>query len=201
MAQSLLSEKPPLETLAEGNRRLQQNVERLERELSHARHFGCHDALTGLPNRGLLLDRLRQAMLQATRQHKMVAVLMLDLDSFKAVNDRFGHHAGDLVLRRVAGRLLSSIRGCDTACRYGGDEFVVLLPEIDHAADANMVIRKIHANLALLHQLGDRRVTLSASIGVGFYREGATSCEALIDTADAAMYRAKAMNMSTIRTE
>jgi diguanylate cyclase (GGDEF)-like protein len=192
MAQHRALGEPAIESLDDSHRQLLQKIERLERELSFARHQACHDALTGLPNRELLLGRLRQAMLQATRQHKMVAVLLMDLDGFKTVNDRLGHHAGDLILRRVAERLIGSIRGCDTACRYGGDEFVVLLPEIDRVADAEAVVWKIRARLALLHQVGDRQITVGVSIGAAFYREGASTCDALIASADAAMYRAKA---------
>src|SRR4051812_38244840 len=115
-----------METLAESNDRLRKRVAELERELTHARHLAYHDPLTGLPNRALLLDRLMQAMAQAQRQHKVVGLLLLDLDCFKSINDKLGHNAGDLILQEVAERLSSCIRACDTACRYGGDEFVIL---------------------------------------------------------------------------
>src|SRR5690242_19063286 len=107
----------PVEAITESNVRLLQRIAQLEYEVAQARHLAYHDALTGLANRTLLLDRLKQAMLQAERQHKAVGVLLLDLDRFKRVNDEFGHTAGDLVLQGVAARLSVCIRGCDTACR------------------------------------------------------------------------------------
>lgn len=191
------SDVPPAfanETLAETNVRLQQKVAALEREAAQARHLAYHDALTGLPNRALLLDRLGQAMVQAVRQHKAVGLLLLDLDRFKSVNDEFGHNAGDLVLQRVAGRLSCCIRGCDTACRYGGDEFVILLPEIGGVEDLEAVTAKIRACLSMPHRLGDRIVVIGASIGTALFREGGADCNELIGTADAAMYQAKTQN-------
>src|ERR1700752_4848227 len=95
----------PVETIAESNVRLMQKVAQLEHEGAQARHLAYHDSLTGLPNRALLLDRLKQARLQAQRQYKVVGFLLLDLDRFKSVNDQFGHNAGDLILQRVAVRL------------------------------------------------------------------------------------------------
>jgi diguanylate cyclase (GGDEF)-like protein len=183
--------KTMVESLIESNRRLLEKVEGLEQELSRARHLACHDALTGLPNRTLMLDRLAQAMSQAIRQRKAVGVLLLDLDGFKDVNDRFGHDAGDLLLQRVAARLASCIRECDTACRYGGDEFVILLPEVDGAEDVEAVSRKIRACLAEPHLLGGEHLVVHASIGAALFQEGRLNCNELIGMADAAMYRAK----------
>jgi diguanylate cyclase (GGDEF)-like protein len=181
----------PVEATCESNLRLLQRVAQLEHELARARHLAYHDALTGLPNRALLLDRLKQAMLQAERQHKAVGVLLLDLDRFKRVNDQFGHAAGDLVLQGVAARLSACIRGCDTVCRYGGDEFVILLPEIRGRKDAEAVEQKVSASLSKPHRIGERVVVIGASLGVALFREGGPSCAELIDAADAAMYRAK----------
>jgi len=181
----------PVETIAESNVRLMQKVAQLEHEVAQARHLAYHDSLTGLPNRALLLDRLKQAMMQAQRQHKAVGVLLLDLDHFKSVNDRLGHNAGDLILQGVAARLSSCVRGCDTACRYGGDEFVILLPEIRGAGDVAAVARKVGACLSIPHRIGDRLVAVSASIGSAVFKEGGASCGELIGAADAAMYRAK----------
>jgi diguanylate cyclase len=171
--------------------RLRRKIERLEREVALARRFAYHDALTGLPNRLLLLDRLRQATAQATRQHKKVGVLLVDLDNFKKVNDELGHFAGDDILRSVAARLLSCIRVCDTACRYGGDEFVILLPQIESADQLDRVKRKIRQHLYRPHQLGKRNIVVGGSIGSALFREDAESCAELIGIADAAMYRAK----------
>jgi diguanylate cyclase len=178
--------------LARSNSRLVRKVRRLEREAAQARHVACHDPLTGLPNRSLLLDRLRQAMLQAERQRKSVGVLLLDLDRFKSVNDARGHAAGDQILQQVAARLSFCIRGCDTACRYGGDEFVIMLPEIGGLAEAEAVAQKIRARLSAPYVLDDaRQVAIGASIGVALFSAGGADCGALIGEADTAMYRAK----------
>jgi diguanylate cyclase (GGDEF)-like protein len=181
-----------IETLAESNAQLQQRVAELEREAAQTRHLAYHDSLTGLPNRALLRDRLRQAMLQATRQHKAVGLLLLDLDRFKSVNDELGHDAGDLILQGVAARLAGCIRGCDTACRYGGDEFVILLPEIRGIEDIDAVTRKIRARLLAPHWIGDRAVVIGASIGTALFNEDGANCGDLIRAADAAMFREKA---------
>jgi diguanylate cyclase (GGDEF)-like protein len=185
-----------VETLAESNARLLLKVAQLEYEVAQARHLAYNDVLTGLPNRALLLDRLEQAMLQAGRQHKAVGLLLLDLDHFKTVNDRFGHNMGDLLLHHVAARLLRGIRGCDTACRYGGDEFVIMLPAARGADDTEVVKEKLRTRLSLPYRLGDHLVTIGTSIGAAVYTGGAASCAELIAAADSAMYRAKAHSVA-----
>jgi diguanylate cyclase len=170
---------------------LRRKIERLEREVALARRFAYHDPLTGLPNRLLLLDRLEQAMAQATRQHHKVGILLVDLDDFKKVNDELGHHAGDAILKGVATRLLACIRVCDTACRYGGDEFVILLPQIGSAAQLGRVKGKIRQHLSRPHRVGRRSIVVGGSIGSALFREDAESCAELIGAADAAMYRVK----------
>ncbi|MHB8816046.1 MAG: diguanylate cyclase domain-containing protein, partial [Steroidobacteraceae bacterium] len=169
------------------NARLAGTVRRLTRDISQARHFATHDSLTGLPNRRLLLDRIGQALAHATRYRKRVMVLVIDLDGFKVVNDVYGHSVGDELLRQVAGRLLACVRFCDTVCRYGGDEFVVMLPQIDAAEDAEVVSRKIRARLATPYVLGNEPHRVTASIGVAVYREDGQTSRELIDRADAAM--------------
>jgi diguanylate cyclase (GGDEF)-like protein len=171
--------------------RLLQQIERLRRELVCARRLASHDSLTGLPNRTLMLDRLRQALSQAPRQHKAVGVLFIDLDNFKRVNDNLGHSTGDAVLRRVARRLLSSIRACDTVCRYGGDEFIILLPEMRGMDEVEKVRQKILHHFSEPHRLGSEVVVVRASIGSAVFGRDAANCEDLIAAADAAMYRAK----------
>lgn len=188
-----------VETLAESNARLLRRVTQLECEVAQAHHFAYHDWLTGLPNRALLLDRLNQAMLQATRQHKAVGLLLLDLDGFKTVNDQFGHNVGDLLLQQVAARLLHCIRGCDTACRYGGDEFVIMLPEARGAEDTEAVKQKLRAHLSEPFRLGDHVVAIGVSIGAAVFKAGTVNCVELIDAADSAMYRAKAHSVATAR--
>ena len=127
----MLAARRQVSHLSETNARLSELADLHEREIERARYFAYHDELTGLPNRSLLLDRLNQVLAGAKRHDRQFALLFLDLDRFKEVNDRLGHSAGDKLLRRVAERLLSCVRGGDTACRYGGDEFVLLLPEVD----------------------------------------------------------------------
>lgn len=172
-------------------KRLLQQIERLQRELVLARRLACHDSLTGLPNRALMLDRLRQALSQAERQRKTVGVLFIDLDDFKRVNDDLGHSTGDTVLQHVATRLLSCIRACDTACRYGGDEFIILLPEMRGLDEVERVRQKILDHLSQPHRLGSEVVVVRGSIGSAVFGRDAANCEDLIAAADAAMYRAK----------
>jgi len=186
--------------LLQSNARLKRKLIRLRQEAAQAHHFAYHDQLTGLPNRSLLLDRLRQAMAQAARQHKQVGLLLLDLDDFKSVNDRLGHAAGDTVLQQVAERLLACIRSCDTACRYGGDEFVIMLPEIDGRASADAVAHKIGTRLVAPYVLDDRVIVVTASIGIAIYRADGRDGSELIREADTAMYLAKARCDSPARS-
>jgi diguanylate cyclase (GGDEF)-like protein len=178
-------------TLVERNSRLREKLIRRRQEATQARHFAYHDELTGLPNRRLLLDRLNQAMAQGARQHKQVALLSLDLDGFKSVNDRLGHAAGDKLLQQVAERLAACTRGADTACRYGGDEFVIMLPEIDGQESAAAVAQKIRARLAAPFDVDGSVITLTASIGTAVYPVDGQNYRDLINQADIAMYRAK----------
>lgn len=187
-----------VETLRKDNVRLQLEVASLARELAHARHLAYHDPLTGLPNRALLLDRIQQAILQAGRRNKAIGLLLLDLDSFKHVNDRLGHNAGDVILRVVAKRLASCIRAGDTASRYGGDEFVILLPEIGGNDDVAAVARKITASLSIPHKLGDTTILVKASLGTAVFDGGRVSCDELIRAADSAMYRVKARSNGSL---
>lgn len=169
------------------NARLARTVRRLTREVSQIRHLATHDSLTGLPNRALLSDRLAQALAHATRYRERVMLLVVDLDGFKHVNDMYGHSVGDEVLRQVAARLLACVRACDTVCRYGGDEFVVMLPEIAALEDAGAVSEKIRARLATPYALDNEHILATASIGAAVYAGNLTSDE-LIKRADAAMY-------------
>jgi diguanylate cyclase (GGDEF)-like protein/PAS domain S-box-containing protein len=160
----------------------------VERELSH---LAQHDALTDLPNRALLNDRLSQTLSLARRNGSRVAVLFLDLDQFKFVNDSLGHAAGDRVLQEVAKRLTGAVRESDTVSRRGGDEFVVVLADVEHAANAGRRAGKIHALLSAPHHIADRDLHAHVSIGISMFPRDAQSAEALIDCADTAMYGAK----------
>jgi len=180
-----------IETLAKINRNLKLKLIRLAKKFAEARYFGYHDQLTGLPNRSLLLDRLKQAMAHSARQHKQVALLFIDLDKFKNVNDTLGHSVGDKLLQQVAERLVACIRCGDTACRYGGDEFVVMLPEINGQENAAAVTEKICSHLARDYVVDGNVITITASIGLSVYRNGELNCSDLIKQADNAMYLAK----------
>lgn len=180
-----------LEILQSANASLRRTVARLQNEVAVARQLAYHDALTGLPNRHLLRDRLEQGVQRAAREGHRIALLLLDLDGFKAVNDCFGHEVGDLLLREVAARLRSCTRGVDTVCRWGGDEFVVMLPNVFGADEAEYVADKIRACLTTPFQLGDDVVQVGVSIGMAMLDPGDPALERLIRDADRAMYQVK----------
>jgi diguanylate cyclase (GGDEF)-like protein/PAS domain S-box-containing protein len=150
-----------------------------------------HDFLTGLPNRMLLKDRVNQAIASAPRHQKKVAVLFLDLDGFKNINDSLGHPTGDKVLQSVAARLIECVRGSDTVSRQGGDEFVVLLSEVTQAEDATITAVRMLQAVAASHKIDDRDLHINTSIGIAVYPEDGTDAETLIKNADTAMYHAK----------
>jgi len=152
-----------------------------------------HDSLTGLPNRLLFDDRLNQALTLAKRDSRQFALLYLDLDKFKLVNDTLGHSAGDELLKSVAARIRRQVRESDTVARVGGDEFTVILPDLAKPEQAETVARKIIAAVAAPFQLGPRKqsVEIGSSIGIAVYPQDAGDAQALIKAADAAMYSAK----------
>ena len=150
-----------------------------------------HDPLTGLPNRALLSDRLHQAISHAKRHDHRVALLFLDLNGFKQINDTFGHATGDQALQLVADCLTSLVRETDTVSRHGGDEFVIVLAEVSQALDASIIAEKVNAALRACNRIDGRVVNLKASIGISIYPEDGDTAKTLIDRADAAMYRAK----------
>jgi len=154
-------------------------------------HLAQHDFLTELPNRILLLDRLTQAIRMDNRHHKKLALLFVDLDRFKPINDSLGHAIGDALLKSVAKRLCDTLRDTDTICRHGGDEFVILLPEIDCAADADLVANKVLVSLTAPHLIDGRELYVVASIGISIYPDHGRSAEDLVHCADLAMYQAK----------
>ncbi len=164
--------------------------ERKQAEL-RARHLADHDALTGLPNRRILEDRLTQALALSHRNRKFSAVMFIDLDRFKAINDSLGHAVGDELLKEVAQRLVGQLRVGDTVCRIGGDEFVVVLPEITRGADAAQVAQKIMDTLSEPIVLDGRDVAVTPSIGISVFPDDGADAETLIRNADAAMYHAK----------
>ena len=150
-----------------------------------------HDALTDLPNRLLMNDRLSHAISSARRRRRRLAVLFLDLDRFKEINDSLGHDIGDRLLRSVAGHLTRCVRSSDTVCRQGGDEFVVVLSEMEYAGDAAVCADKLLAAIAEAHYVGGHELHVTASIGISVYPDDGTDATALLKHADIAMYHAK----------
>lgn len=155
------------------------------------RDLAFQDALTGLPNRRLFTDRLQLAVAQAHRSGHQLAVLFLDIDRFKVINDSLGHSVGDDLLREVGRRLQQTVREGDTVARLGGDEFILLLPGLSRAPDLARVARKILEALRRPFRLGGREVLITASLGGSLFPEDGADVEALIQSADTAMYRAK----------
>nr|WP_315488517.1 EAL domain-containing protein [uncultured Rhodoferax sp.] len=164
------------------------SVKDQQRQLEHFAHY---DALTGLPNRVLLADRLQQAMLQSQRRNQSLAVAYLDLDGFKAINDQYGHAGGDELLIAVAQRMKTALRDGDTLARIGGDEFVALLVDLEQAHECESVLERLLHAAAEPLKLGDHLVQVSASIGVTQYPQDAADAEQLMRHADQAMYIAK----------
>jgi diguanylate cyclase (GGDEF)-like protein/PAS domain S-box-containing protein len=154
-------------------------------------HLAEHDALTGLPNRLLLNDRMGQAIALARRHKYQIALLFLDLDNFKHVNDTLGHPAGDILLQSVANRLLACVRAPDTVSRLGGDEFVVLLPEVKKSEDAAIMARRVLQTVMQPHSIDHHMLYVTGSIGVSIFPSDGLDAETLIKNADTAMYQAK----------
>ena len=172
-----------------------------ERKQNEARihHLAHHDALTGLPNRLLLEDRMQQDILLARRTQRPIAVVFIDLDRFKNINDTLGHEIGDNLLIQAAHRGLQVLRETDTLSRQGGDEFVAVLPEIENRQDAALVVRKLLAALCQPYLLAGHELTVSGSAGIALYPDDGQTISELLRKADAAMYRAKEEGRNTFR--
>lgn len=184
--------------LLEANERLlltaldaQSESESALQALDNATHAAGHDALTQLPNRTVLQDRLEHAIAHAKRHGKLAALLFVDLDKFKQINDTQGHAVGDLALQRVAQYLLSAVRQTDTVSRQGGDEFLILLDEVAHSGDALKIAEKVNLCLNNASRAAEHPLNLSASIGISIYPQDGETAAMLIEHADAAMYVSK----------
>jgi diguanylate cyclase (GGDEF)-like protein/PAS domain S-box-containing protein len=175
------------------------DITELRRKDEHIRHLAYHDALTGLPNRLLLLDRLDHAIAGRRREGQRLAFVFLDLDRFKTVNDSLGHDVGDKLLEQVAQRLVASLRASDTVARMGGDEFVVLLDKVDEPADCANLAEKISAALAVPIAVDGHAIPMGCSMGIAVFPEDGVTPLDLMKNADAAMYAAKAAGRGTYR--
>jgi diguanylate cyclase (GGDEF)-like protein len=192
-----------IQQINEINASLEHKVEQRTQELRLANDeltkLAAHDVLTGLPNRKLLSDRLQQALAIAKRNSAHLALMYIDLDDFKPINDTYGHATGDLLLKETAGRIQDCVRESDTVARIGGDEFLVLLPLIETEQDAIMVAEKIRFALNQLFELAGERLCISASAGIAIYPEHGSEEAVLLKNADAAMYDAKESGRNVVK--
>ena len=179
------------ESLVIANIKAQNLVDQIQLANSQMDHLIHHDVLTDLPNRILLLDRLTQGIELARRQSRQLAVMFMDLDNFKHINDSLGHAVGDQLLQSVARRLLACVRHSDTLSRQGGDEFLLLLPAIEHAEDAALSAQKMLLALVPPHAIELHDLHIGISIGISIYPDDGHDAETLIKCADTAMYYAK----------
>lgn len=170
-------------------------LKKMEQELQAAKakaeQLATHDFLTGLPNRVLLLDRIVQAFVLAKRKHQMVAVLSLDIDDFKKVNDTYGHGEGDRLLVEIAARAKSLLRESDTLTRLGGDEFLLLAPEVESEEQVEAMAGRILEKMRLPFEIGEATISTTFSLGIALYPRHGTTPEALIASSDRALYMAK----------
>jgi len=178
--------------LAGANALLQGEIAERRQAEARVHHMAYHDSLTGLPNRLLLADRLDRALLAVQRSDRKLAVMFIDLDRFKTINDSLGHHTGDELLCEVASRLCRAVRASDTVARLGGDEFVVLVPGIRQPAECQAVAEKIIEALSLPFPINGRALHITPSIGISMYPSDGGDVQTLMRHADAAMYHAKA---------
>ena len=176
-----------------------QDITPRKEQEAHIQYLAYHDSLTGLPNRTLVMDRLKHAIGKTERSEDMLAVLFLDLDRFKTINDTLGHPAGDSLLQQTAERLIQTLRGGDTISRVGGDEFLILLPELVGEEDAGHVAEKILAALARPFNIAGQNLHVRASIGISLCPRDDQRAETLVKYADTALYLAKEQGRNTFR--
>lgn|SRR5574341_120179 len=182
-----------------GNFGVARDVTGRKRAEEKLRHVAYYDALTGLPNRELFLDRLHQAIIQARRYKRMLAVMLLDIDRFKEINDTLGHRTGDLLLRAVADRINRCVREGDTVARHGGDEFIILFSGVSHIQDMVVVAKKVNRALSEGSVLNGQELFITASMGISLYPADGIDADTLVKNADVAMYQAKGHGRNTYR--
>lgn len=185
-----------LETAVQSQQQLEAQLVTVTKDEAAARHASLHDPLTGLPNRALFENRLEHGLVQAKRHDRSLALMFIDLDKFKIINDMYGHDVGDAVLQTISDRLRQNTREEDTVCRLGGDEFLFLLAEVADREDVAAVAKKIASAIKSPCILSAGTLTVTASIGIASYPQEGTSASALIKSADQAMYKAKRSNAS-----
>lgn len=170
-------------------------------ESSDLYHRATHDSLTGLANRALFFDRLRQKLASAKRYSELVGIISLDMDGLKPINDQYGHRVGDLILREFASRLQGACRASDTVARLGGDEFSVILSGLESADAVSSHARRISSHIEAPFNMDEHSVPVRASIGTAVYPDEATEVEKLLDVADQAMYAAKRLRSNHMRRQ
>ncbi len=170
---------------------IEKELEEVIIEKDIATEASLHDLLTGLPNRALFYDRLEHGLEQAKRHNWNLAVMFLDLDNFKQINDKYGHDIGDKILLSVAKKLKENTRSDDSICRLGGDEFLYLLMDVKNELEVTKIIKKLIKKIELPYGNGDQKLVVKLSIGVSLFPKNAGNLEALIKSADVAMYAAK----------
>jgi diguanylate cyclase (GGDEF)-like protein len=180
-----------LENEARRRQALEMELEQVKAALAEARQLALHDPVTRLPNRTLFMERLEHGIRQAKRHNWSLAVLFIDLDGFKQINDTHGHDIGDEVLVSVARSLQNSVRAEDTMCRYGGDEFACLMLDVDTANDVGEFAAGLVRRIATACDAAEKVPMVNASIGVALYPEHGRTAETLLRHADVAMYQAK----------
>ncbi len=178
--------------LRKDNEYLMEALDGASRRAVAAVRVAQHDRLTGLPNRLLLIKRLQQAIGHAAERHRHLALVFIDLDGFKAVNDRYGHQVADRLLSAVGARIAGGVRAEDIACRYGGDEFVALLSNLNDAAIAGRVAEKIRQDIGQRYSIDGKEIHVGASVGFAVYPDDGEHCDVLLQHADTAMFRDKA---------
>jgi len=180
------------ESLKSNNEHLMQALDEASRRAVAAQRVAHHDRLTGLPNRLLLIKRLQLAIKSAAQRHRQLALLFIDLDGFKTVNDRYGHTVADRLLSAVGARIAAGVRAEDIASRYGGDEFVALISNLHDPACAGSIAEKIRKHIGECYSIDGMEIHVGASIGLAVYPDDGESYDALLRYADAAMFRDKA---------
>ncbi|WP_295686555.1 GGDEF domain-containing protein [uncultured Nevskia sp.] len=182
-------------TLRAANEQLEAALDEITQQRIYAQHMAHHDGLTGLPNRQMLMQRLQDGIAESFAHQRLLALMFIDIDGFKVVNDSHGHSAGDKLLAVLATRIASAVRADDLACRYGGDEFVVILSDISEAAVVARVAEDIRSHVNGRYSIDGQELQISASIGYALYPTDGDQWDSLLSSADASMYRDKHSQM------